>query len=165
MAERMDYTDCPGMMLEKFGNRYTTEKRTDDKGRTYFLHRVELPMKHTESLTVKVRGDAGGACKFWCYPVIGIPASRRSAVLETLNELTGRYRFVRLELDEDNDVCASYDFWQGGDEQAAIRIGRMSLMTFAAVVEECVPEILKAQYREEQEVTILKMDPFANEEE
>lgn len=165
MAVKMDYTNCPGQMLEESGYRYTSGERTDDKGKTCYLHKVEVPMKNIGTQSVKIRGTAGGACGIWCYPVVGVPASRRQAVLEKLNDLMDRYRFVKFVLDEDNDVCASFDFWQGGDEKAAVQAGKLSLLTFASVVEDCVPEILKVRYREEQEVPILKMDPFANEEE
>ena len=160
MEKKMNYLELAEKTLEQMKFHYT--KRETSRGPVY-----EIPMssKNLPGLDIRLRVSEKGDSKLWCYPVKGVPSRKRMAMLEALNTQMDDYRFVTLTLDEDSDVCASYDFALFGEEEA-IRHIRVMINLFSEVVDECLPGILKVMWSEEStEEPELKFDLFGDAEE
>ena len=156
----MNYMDAADKALEQM--KFHFDKRETSRGPVY-----EIPMasKNLPGLDLRLRVSEKGDCKLWCYPVKHVPSGKRIAMLEALNTQMDDYRFVTLTLDDDNDVCASYDFALFGEEEA-VRHVRVMINLFSDVVDDCLPGILKVLWSDEPaEESELKFDLFGDEEE
>lgn len=124
-----------------------TAKRLDDE----IFFSLPLGAKNLPGLDVKLIIDADGDCKFRCYLAKGVAETKRVEILDTLNALNTRYRYVKLSLDSDNDVLASYDFRIFGD--AALADRQVSIMIFivSRIVDKCVPKIMRVIWSDDDE--------------
>lgn len=116
-----------------------TAKRIDDE----IFFSLPLGAKNLPGLDVKLIVDVDGDCKIRCYLAKSVDDRKRDEMLETLNALNARYRYVTLSLDSDNDVLASYDFRIFGDAETADRQVGAMIFIVSRIMDKCVPKIMR----------------------
>jgi hypothetical protein len=112
---------------------------------------VWMPSDRLQVLRVILIIDEDGDVKLRCYLASGVEARILPALREKINELNSRYRFVCLSVDEDDDVCASYDFILFGDEESAVRQAVTTLVIFADITDKCAPVLLPLTWNSDDE--------------
>lgn len=70
-------------------------------------------------------------------------------MLETLNSLNAKYRFIRLSLDQDSDVTADYDFILYGDEESACKHVIVLTFLLTEVMDNCIKSIISTIWKED----------------
>lgn len=168
MDQKVNYNECAKKVLTQMGLHFSSDPRTDSKGRSYELFAFSKYMKNGSSVKMKLWIKPGGDGKIYCFPVNGVPGSRRTDMLEAMNDRVNHYRFLTLYLDSDSDVNADYDFVMGGGEADCVKQLRSILELYFSVVDDCLPELYKAmwQAKKDPEPEIeLKLDLFGNNEE
>jgi len=88
-----------------------------------------------------VIGDNGDS-KLRCYLVHDVPKARRLNVMEVLNRLNSRYRYLTLSIDEDGDVCAAYDFDLYGTAENGSNEVMAMIALFLRIADKCYPDIM-----------------------
>lgn len=116
-----------------------TFKQIDDE----FFFSLPLGAKNLPGLDVKLIVDTDGDCKIRCYLAKGVAENKRVEMLDTLNALNTKYRYVTLSMDSDNDVLASYDFRIFGDEETANRQVGAMIFIVSRIMDKCVPKIMR----------------------
>lgn len=112
MKENMNYAKAVENELNNIGLRFDIQVRGKN---TIF----SLPM-HSENVpgfNLKLHISEKGDSKIWCLLAKNVKKEKRTTMLETLNSLNAKYRFIRLSLDQDSDVTADYDFILYGGEE------------------------------------------------
>ena len=103
---------------------------------------VMMPSEQLQALRVKMIVDEVGDTKLRCYLAKEVDERNVPDVKEKINQLNNSYRFVCLSLDDDRDLCSSYDFILFGDEEAAVNQAFTSLVLFSEITDKCVPDLL-----------------------
>lgn len=116
-----------------------TFKQIDDE----IFFSLPLGAKNLPGLDVKLIVDTDGDCKIRCYLAKGVAENKRVEMLDTLNALNTKYRYVTLSMDSDNDVLASYDFRIFGDEETANRQVGAMIFIVSRIMDKCVPKIMR----------------------
>lgn len=163
MAEKIDFNGILEGVLKGKKLDYTTKS-----GERYNIHTIPMRLGRSGTdIRLKMRVGADGDGKIWSFVVSNVPQRRRIAVLEALNGRMAAYRFISLYLDDENDICAGYDFEVFGSEQDAQRHIRVVFDLFVDILDKCMIDINKAVWKEEpqEEEGFLRLNLFGNEEE
>lgn len=106
---------------------------------------LETGMRSTNAGAVKivfVSTDDNAAVAVRSYNIVPhVPEEKKAAILEVINKLNAKYRFVKFVLDKDSVVNAEYDI-----PAAAGEIGKVAMevfIRFAQVVDEAYPDLMK----------------------
>lgn len=105
--------------------------------------------KNLPGINLKVIVAPNNTCKILTYLANEVPDSKRAAMLEVLNKLNMRFRYLKLVLDSDNDVVASYDFSFYGDEEAAVTAIEEIIFLVKSSIDESVPKIMQLIWADE----------------
>lgn len=105
--------------------------------------------KNLPAINLKVIIAPNDTCKILTYLANEVPDSKRAAMLEVLNKLNMKYRYLKLVLDSDNDVVASYDFSFYGDEEAAVTAIEEIIFLVKSSIDESVPKIMQLIWADE----------------
>ena len=108
------------------------------------------PMSSDRSpgFNLRVRVSDDGGAKIWTYLLSNIKEEKYMPMLKALNRLNDAYRFIKLSIDKDNDVCAEYDFFLFGEEDIIGDQFMSILYLFSDIVDTCLPDILKTVWGE-----------------
>lgn len=133
----MDYAEAIREELEELDMHFHLRQMDDA---VMFI----LPMsaKNVPGLNVNLKIGEDDTAKIYCYLAKDVKEERRTAMLETLNSLNDRYKFLRLALDKDNDVSADYDFVIFGDEETACKQVISMVMLISDIMDHCVEDIM-----------------------
>lgn len=144
MKENINYAKAVEKELNYLGMNFDIQIEGED---TIF----SLPMssENVPGLNVKLRMSEKGDSKIWCFLAKNVKKEKRAAMLETLNSLNDRYRFLRLSLDQDSDVAADYDFILCGDEESAAEYVVAIIFLLTEVMDKCVKSIISTIWRED----------------
>lgn len=145
--EEFDYGQAVKEAFEEAGWRFNV-RQIDDT--TWF----GLPMsaKNCPGLNIKIEVSQKGDCKIRCYLAEDTPKSKRVELLEVINSLNNRYRYVTLSLDSDGDILAAYDFALFSSEQEIIeRASRTMVVLLSDIMDKCIPPIMKVVWSAEEE--------------
>lgn len=71
-----------------------------------------------------------------------IPEDKKSVVLEAMNKLNSKYRFVKFALDDDGAISVSYDVPTSAGEVGGIAFEM--LVRLVKIIDESYPELMKA---------------------
>ena len=74
--------------------------------------------------------------------VSGVPKDKRGAVLETINAMNDKFRYVKFTLDSDDDLNISYDVPVSEKEVGSIACEMVA--RFVNIADEAYPEFMKA---------------------
>lgn len=134
--------DYPEIVERKFletGWKFNTKKMD---GRTIFS--IPMSAKNCPGLHIKLDVADDGDAKIRCYLAENTPESAHEELLEVLNSLNSRYRYITFSLDSDNDILAAYDFTIFGDDEDMIErhAGTMVMLT-SDIMDKCLPKIMK----------------------
>lgn len=138
-VEHMDYGQVVKKAFENNGWHFNLREFED---RTIFA----LPMsaKNCPGLNVKVDVSNNGDSKIRCYLADDTPKTKHAELLEVLNTLNNRYRYVTLSLDDDGDILAAYDFTIfGTDENVIDRQVATMVVILSDIMDKCIPSIMK----------------------
>ena len=137
--ENIDYGEVVKGAFEGNGWHFNVRKLED---KTIFA----LPMsaKNCPGLNVKVDVATSGDSKIRCYLAEDTPKSKHKELLEVINALNNRYRYITLSLDSDGDILAAYDFTIFGTDETAIEKQAMSMVVLLSdIMDKCIPPIMK----------------------
>lgn len=147
MATEIDYAQIIEDAFKENGWNFSTRKRDDS---TVF----SLPMsaKNCPGLNIRLEIDEDGDCKIRCYLADDTPKDKHNELIEMLNGLNNRYRYVTLSLDSDGDILAAYDFQIVTDEPELIdkQVGGMVVL-LARIMDKCIPPIMKIIWADDDE--------------
>ena len=104
---------------------------------------IPVAAKNIPSLNIKLIVSPDGVCKIFNYLAREIPDEKCAAMLEVLNKLNLEYRYVKLALDKDNYVVASYDFALFGNEEETVEEVKERLFIVKNIMDKCIPPIMK----------------------
>lgn len=107
--------------------------------------------KNLPGINLKVIVAPNNTCKILTYLANEVPDAKRAAMLEILNKLNMRFRYLKLVLDSDNDVVASYDFSFYGDEEAAVNAIDEMMYLVKKSMDESVPKIMSLVWADEDD--------------
>ena len=88
-----------------------------------------------------------------------VPDEKHFRMLEVCKTLNSKFRFVKFNMDQDNDLHVEYDFPQSTGSEC---LGEMSFEIFIRILQilnEGFPFIAKALYVPEEEALPLREDP------
>ena len=134
----LDYGDVAEKILRKRNYRFLNSKMKEGGQ----LFGFTMQMEAVPSIRCSMHVSSLGSVKIWTIISRNIPSHKRQALLNTLNDISARLRFIRLCLDSDNDICASYDMSLFGNEETAEEQLMFILFVFTHSLDECLPEIL-----------------------
>lgn len=137
--EDIDYGEVVRESMENRGWRFQSRKIED---KTIFS--IPMSAKNCPGLNVRFEVSAAGDSKIRCYLAEDTPKSVRLQLLEVINALNSRYRYLTLSLDSDGDVLAAYDFTIFGTDQEVIdkHAGTM-IIILSDIMDKCIPPIMK----------------------
>ena len=129
--------------------------------------RFEIAMPSEQFLDLRVNMFVGrhGDTKIRCFLAKNVLPENVPALREAVNRLNSEYRFICLSIDEDRDICASYDFILFGDKEVAGKQAATSLALFADIASDCLPELMPLVWKrkEETDPATLKINLFEGE--
>ena len=112
------------------------------------LFNCPMSSNRSPGFNLRVRVSDDGGAKIWTYLLSNINEEKFIPMLKTLNKLNDNYRFIKLSIDKDNDVCAEYDFFLFGEEDIIGDQFMSILYLFSDIVDTCLPDILKTVWNE-----------------
>lgn len=126
---------------------------------------IAMPSDQFLDLRVKMIVERNGDTKIRCFLAKNVPPENVSALREAINCLNSEYRFICLSIDEDRDICASYDFILVGDKEVVGRQAATSLVLFADIVSDCLPVLMPLVWKRDSGASdpIIKTNLFADE--
>lgn len=127
---------------------------------------VIMPSDKLHLLQINMIVDDDGDTKLRCYLASGIDLDKVSSVVEEINHLNCRFRFICLSVDEDRDVCAANDFILFGEAGTAAHNAITTLVLFADIVDKCVPSLMPiiwSNSKEKDEPVKVKTGLFGSE--
>lgn len=131
--------------MERDNLRYQVHER-DDSTIIQFSFKDMIPVEIFYDI------DDDSDAKIVSYVVSDVSNDKKEAMRNAIEELNQKYKFVKLYLDSDNDVCISYDFEFYGDDMEAIgKHGLFVLLRICKIIVKCIPVLLRAVYSEPTE--------------
>ena len=145
MDYKLDYVEVIKQAFIDNDWRFST-KEID--GETLF----NLPMssKYLPTLDVKFILNSEGDCKIRCYLARNVSYTKRGAILEVLNTLNSKYRYLTVSLDSDNDVLAAYDFTIFGDAEIADKQVGTMIYFVSNIIDKCIPPVMKVVWQDDE---------------
>ncbi|MBO4400292.1 MAG: YbjN domain-containing protein [Selenomonadaceae bacterium] len=143
---RLNYAEIVEKYFTDNDWNFTAKKIDDD-----IFFSLPLGAKNLPGLDVKLIVDTDGDCKIRCYLAKGVADKKRDEMLEVLNSLNTKYRYVTLSLDTDNDVLASYDFRIFGDAETADRQVGAMIFIVSRIMDKCVPKIMRVIWNDDED--------------
>lgn len=123
----------------------------DEKGIRYtdvsqdgaHMLKVGFGLENIKSLQLFVFVDSDGKSYVLRSGVIAsVPAEKRDVVIKLLNDLNMRFRWIRLFIDDDNDIMAQEDIDFTPADAPDLPV--LSLMRAASILDDEYPEIMRA---------------------
>lgn len=140
--ENINYAHVFKNKLKEMGFHFSTYSSDNET-----IFGVPMPADNAPGIQVKLMIDEQGDSKIRCYLASDVDSSRQSAVMTVLNSLNERYRFTCLSLDDDGDICASYDFILVGDDEAISEHLTSILFLFTDICDKCIPPIMQTIWK------------------
>ncbi len=113
-----------------------------------------LPMsaKNCPGLNVHLSTSAHGDVQIRAYLAENVEDYQRDAIIDVLNTLNSRYRYITLSIDDDGDILATYDFtFFSDDEDVVTRQVLTMLYLISDIMDKCIPPIMKAIWSTKQD--------------
>ncbi|MBQ9459888.1 MAG: YbjN domain-containing protein [Oscillospiraceae bacterium] len=125
--------------FEKNNLKFRAEAKDDD---TSYVE-TAFGTKHGGSIQILfISHDDDNDVAVRSFAVIsGVPAEKRAAVLEVINECNDEFRFAKFTIDEDGDINMEYDF-----PASAAEVGEPACeiaARFVQILDETYPRFMK----------------------
>ena len=140
-------------------NFHFTSKETQ-KGMMYSF---AMNSKSLPSIRFRLIVDEEGDSKLCSYLTSKVEEDKKDEMLSVLNNFNDRFRFVVLNIDQDDEVCASYDFGLYGDEEAVEEIVFDAIYLVSNIIDKCAPDIMKVMWKEEENSEFIDSDSLFDE--
>ena len=115
-----------------------TSKTADDEA----VFDLSLPADNVPGIQIRLIIDEDGDCRLRSYLASNVPDARQPAMFAALNSLNAQYRYICLSVDQDGDVCASYDFSvPPAAEDVFARVFTTAVL-YTHIADKCIPDIL-----------------------
>ena len=75
------------------------------------------------------------------FSIAKVPNEKRQKVLEKINELHNKWRWVSFAIDEDSELCSRLDVFYSEND---IEIYAQALYQIVDITDKCYPEIMNA---------------------
>ncbi len=109
------------------------------------IFRLPMSAKNCPGLNVHLNVSEHGDAQLRCYLAENVKEHQRDALLEVINSLNGRYRYITLSIDSDGDILSTYDFtFFSTDEETITRQVLTMLYLVSDIMDKCIPKIMKA---------------------
>lgn len=147
-------------MRDRFNYPEAVEQIFDDKDLNYekfdkadeILFAIPMPAKNAPGLKVFLHVTDVGDCKLRSYLVREVSESKFPAILEAINRLNGKYRYITLSIDSDGDVLAAYDFTLFGEDPDVIEEHVMHMLVLVSkVMDNCIKPLMKVIWFDDEE--------------
>ena len=143
ISSNIDYTECVKQALTEADWTFPI-KQSDEQA----IFTLPMPSDNLPYINIIFRTNHIGDSKINCYLARNVAKNKHIDVLRTLNKINNKYRYVSFSLDDDADICASYDFMLFGTVE---NIGKhaLTMIAFAVkVIENALPTILSVVWRD-----------------
>jgi len=103
---------------------------------------ITLKGEHIQAVTVEFFFDKKGKdVNISSYSIARVPKEKINKMLEKINALNRKYRWINFYIDDDNDISASYDAIVNDDTAAEICMEHFYY--FYNIIDEIYEEIMK----------------------
>ena len=121
-----------------------------NKNETSFI--CPMGAKNIPKLEVMLIVDAEGDCKIRNYLIRDISEKKRQRMLEIVNDLNKKFRYITFSIDEDGDLLAAYDFSIFSTDKEVVdkQVGTMLCIT-GEIMDKCFPKIMKALWEDDED--------------
>ncbi len=158
MSDKINYVELVQKILTDKEFRYNVKERDKGVAISFGINSKVLPgINYT--LTV----DEGGDSKLRSYIATGVDESKVDEMLELLNKINGRYRFTVFNLDDENDVCVTYDFAVYGDEEATANTVLDSIYVVSSIIDKTAQDIMQLNWKKNEESGFISNDDMFSE--
>ena len=145
--ERKNYGEILAEIFTNNDWQFGLKKRDDST-----VFRLPMSAKNCPGFNIILSVSDIGDTKIRCYLAEDTDASKRSKIIEVLNELNSRYRYVTLSVDDDGDVLAAYDFTIFSKDIDEIKLAVCgTIVLFVKVADSCVPPIMKVIWSDDED--------------
>ncbi|MBR1729921.1 MAG: hypothetical protein IJ728_10410 [Selenomonadaceae bacterium] len=118
---------------------------------TATIFTIPMPAKNAPGLHIKLKISQMDG-RFFTYISDEIPKKKRIKILEVLNNLLDRYRYISLCLEDDGSICASYDFsFYTEDEDLIMRQVVTTLYLVKDIIDNCIPPIMMTLWQKDDD--------------
>ena len=143
----IDYSE----VVEKFFEQNDWKFEVDELPSGNKMFTLPFGAKNVPAINLKIIISQKNTCKILAYLANEIPDSKRAAMLEVLNKLNRKFRYIKLVLDSDNDVMASYDFSFYGDEETAVTALDEIIYLVKSSADESIPKIMQLIWADDED--------------
>lgn len=147
MNEEIDFQEIVEEVLNENDWVFTMQREKDE---TSFI--CPMGAKNIPKLEVMLIVDAEGDCKIRNYLVRGISEEKFPRVLEIINDLNKKFRYITFSIDEDGDILAAYDFCIFSPDKEVVdrQVGTMMYIA-SDIMDKCFPKIMKVLWEDDED--------------
>lgn len=147
MRDRFNY---PEAVEQIFDDKDLNYEKFDKDDETLFA--IPMPAKNAPGLKVFLHVTEVGDCKIRAYIVREVSEGKFPAILEAINRLNGKYRYITLSMDSDGDILAAYDFTLFGEDMEVIEEHVMHMLILVSkVMDNCIKPLMKIVWFDDDE--------------
>lgn len=106
-------------------------KSITDNGR--LIYRLDMPHNEICDTTVTVVIDDLFSAEVYALIAQGITAEFRTPIIEIMNQLNGEFRFLKVQLDQHNDIYSNQTFILVGNENIMCKQIITNLLAFCDI--------------------------------
>lgn len=143
MSNNINYSTMLQEALKEDGFLFTATEKEKVTVLTFGIKVKSVPDVNYK-LTVNPSGDT----KLYSFLCTGIDECKRDRVIELMNELNCRFRYVTFDIDNDNDVCVSYDFGLYGTKEDVLKLATDAIGVCTQIIKEAFPKVMKIAWEE-----------------
>lgn len=135
---KVNYAEVMAQALKEHNMSFTRKVREDKS-----IFTLPMSADNAPGLSVKLIIDEDGDCKLRCYLANNVPKGKKTDIIQVLNDLNAKYRYICLSIDQDGDICASYDFTvHEGPVSIFVQIIAMVFL-YTDIADNCIPDIMQ----------------------
>ncbi len=162
MENTINYVDLIEKALQREGLEF--EKATQ-YGKTKF--NVSLRAYNVPGLFVSLIVDNNdGDVMYRSYLTFDVEKHKHSDIIMECNRLNSEYRFLKMYLDDDGDLCAAYDFvlYEADEDTLIEKIVELFFLCLR-ITDKCTPHLMKPIWEQNEDgndetrMEIFKYDP------
>ncbi len=136
--EKLNYIEVVEKVFKDHDWNYNSKDNGNKK-----IFGLPFGAKNMPSIRLFMTVASYGDVKLNCYLAHEVAQEKRPAMIETLNKLNSRYRYITLSLDSDGDLLAQYDFTLFGDAETVDKQVITTIFLVKDIMDECYPDIMK----------------------
>lgn len=109
------------------------------------VFRLPMSAKNCPGLNILLSVSPRGDTQIRCYLAENVKDYQRAELLNVINSLNTRYRYITLSIDSDGDILSTYDFtFFSEDEKIITKQVLIMLSLVSDIMDKCMPKIMKA---------------------